>query len=209
MKDREIICLIICLTVCFYTISRPNVLLVNNVRSINRDTIESDTFNLTNTSETFNLLNDWIYLMGIGATWNLTITLTENSSSAVRFNLTEVGYISPSWLEGSREFSVLPGETQSNIYVNHFITDDTLGFNFKYQLSEPTEQASGFFHMVLVKSGYRVSIGTSQLYVHNITAWLIARSQTSSTSLNFSLSLPILLLTIAVAYSYLRKRNKC
>ncbi|MHA2075890.1 MAG: hypothetical protein ACW97X_14815, partial [Candidatus Hodarchaeales archaeon] len=125
----------------------------------------------------------------IGETWNLTVNLAHNSSSGLEvemwgyylYNLTE-------W-EGAKEFQVAVGENHSEIYISHFICDYPAFPVFDITLTNSTGLAHGTYSLKKIAEGYHIDVGTGHTYISDISAWLVHRSesQTSSRSIvNFS-----------------------
>ncbi|MHA2075561.1 MAG: hypothetical protein ACW97X_13150 [Candidatus Hodarchaeales archaeon] len=157
----------------------------NNVNLLKTLEVETGSFSITNTTESRYLFEDYIWGVNIGATWNLTIHVNANSTSAINFLLIEYS----NWWEGIRDFRIHPGQTFTNNYTQHGVSDDMPYFYFNYSLEESMKNASGTYHFTLVHPGYHSVFGTGSLYVHNITAWLSKKeSSTSSSDVSFSTS---------------------
>lgn len=157
-----------------------------NSGTTNRSTIiiETGSFSMTNTSEKYTLLNDIIYSMAIGTTWNLTIVIHGNSSSRVSFSFNSIDGIPLDYWEGTKNFVVSSNETRSEQYVSHCVADESPGFNFQYTLVDSTKNASGMYKFEKIHPGYSVNVGTGHLYVPNITAWLFTRSSLVTSSIS-------------------------
>ncbi|PWI48073.1 hypothetical protein CEE45_08595 [Candidatus Heimdallarchaeota archaeon B3_Heim] len=176
--------------VCFYillaclTSSLLNVELGSKATSLPENTIITGFFGLTNTSESAKLFQKWIYTSAIGVTWNLTITLAGSSSSAVRFNLTISGSIPQHYIafEGIETFTILPGKTHRGQFIAHIVSDEAPGFDFQYSLVEVNGSANGEYCIEQTFPGYPVNIGIGELYVSNITAWLLTYPFTTAGS---------------------------
>jgi hypothetical protein len=138
--------------------------------------IDEGFFTLENTSNHEILLDSEITIGTIGRTFLFTVTLYANSSSAVHISF--YGYPN-NWFEGEKEFNVYPNQTRSEIYVSHGVSDDTPYLGFEYYLVEPEKNASGTFEVLETHPGYPVDVGTSHIYVENITMWIEAQSSES------------------------------
>ncbi|MHA2096488.1 MAG: hypothetical protein ACW98F_17855 [Candidatus Hodarchaeales archaeon] len=154
----------------------------------------------------------------IGTTWNVSIYVHSNSTSAVEF---QFGSLESSW-EGNRSFIVSPNNSYTSVYVQHLVSDNIGTWWIDYGLVNPTGNASGTFTVQKINEGYSVWVGTGHLYVSNITAWLESLSQpkstvdttpttdgttTDPTTLTTPLSLTTILLGVTVVFSRrLRKR---
>ncbi len=168
------------------------------------NTIRAGSFHISNTSDYHTLIEPEIYGLAIGHTVNVTITLHDNSSTAVNFSVS-------SWYKGEAEFQVNPNETHSELYVNHFVSDDAHSLDLEYCLAESEKNASGMYQVEELHPGYHVNVGTSSLYVHNITAWLERQSTltipTTTTTLTMpSWNIPVLLLTLCIIISMKQRK---
>ncbi|MHA1978568.1 MAG: hypothetical protein ACW98F_05965 [Candidatus Hodarchaeales archaeon] len=184
MRKFKNIFICFCILLACLTSSTLNIKLGGKATSLPENTIITGLFGLTNTSESAKLFQKWIYTSTIGDTWNLTITLDGSSSSAVRFNLTTSGSIPQHYIafEGTETFTVLPAESYWGLYIRHFVSDETPGFDFQYSLVEVNGSANGEYHIEQTFPGYPVNIGLGELYVSNITAWLLTYPFTTASS---------------------------
>ena len=154
---------------------------------------------ISNSSNQPYLLDPIILGNTIGQTFNVTIILHDSSSSGINIELAQYSSYS---FEGMEEFTVTPNETHSELYVNHFVSDLSPWFNFQYNLVIPEKNASGEFKIEQTHPGYPITgpDQTGDLYVGNITAWLLTQSQTTTsttqaTPLTYSL---VIILTLVV-----------
>ncbi|MHA2248313.1 MAG: hypothetical protein ACXADY_25410 [Candidatus Hodarchaeales archaeon] len=135
---------------------------------------ESGSFFLANTTEGIILLNEWFYVWNIGTTWNLTIHVFSNSSSAVNITMIRAAMSDGFdwWFSGNFTYQIYPNEIRSEIYVSHVSCDYIPSYNFKCSLADVSENASGTYLFQTIHRGYDVSVGTGCMSVGNITAWL-------------------------------------
>lgn len=163
---------------------------------------ELGSFFFSNTTEETILLNHWYEGFKIGTTWNLSVTVHANSTSAVNISMIDwsMNEIWPRGLTGNLSFQVYPNQTRSEIYVSHVSCDYIVSYNFKCSLAEVSESASGSFSFQIVHHGYVASHGTGCVSVGNISAWLeqpttepsiTTRSSTSSSSRTMFSSSPL------------------
>jgi hypothetical protein len=101
---------------------------------------------------------------------------------------------------------VYPNYTHSEVYISHSTGDTPAGLNFHLSLVDPAGNATGTYYLTLVREGYLVNVGTSHLYVSNITAWL--EQQSSVTTNPVPLSLGIISFSIAVFIIFRKRKVK-
>ncbi|UCE12999.1 MAG: hypothetical protein JSV04_12505 [Candidatus Heimdallarchaeota archaeon] len=141
---------------------------------------ESGSFFLENTTEGIKIL-EWFEILKLGTTWNLTIHVHANSSSAVNITMIRYMVTDPSgWLSGPITFLVFPNETRSESYVSHFACDAVPSYSFQCSPENSLEIASGTYNFQKTHKGYSVDHGTDCSSIGNITAWLEGESTTSS-----------------------------
>lgn len=142
--------------------------------------IISDTFYMENSTDFYEFVKPTNYQPSIGTVWNLTVIVDSNSSSGILVTGYWNNYIgSRDYWEGDKEFSMLPGETHSGLYIAHAMADFPLDINFKAKLLDSVGNSSGSVWLILEEKGYDVDYGTGEVSVDNITAWLEKRSKTS------------------------------
>ena len=144
-------------------------------------------FFVANTSE-HKTLNEAFYSMGIGTTYNVTITVHSNSSSGVNFSPRNLGM----W-DGLSEFQVFPNETLTTSYISHCMSDEPPEILFRYSLIDSSKNASGMYHILCVDPGYQISIGIGHTCITDISAWLNPK-QASSPSIGLILMSLVLLI---------------
>lgn len=161
------------------------------------------TFELSNTTETAELMKYGAQENQIGLEYNITINMNTTSTSAINLTLTK-----DHWWRGSPHiFQMVPNETRTVTYVQHS-TADSLGIlNFDYHLLNTSGVARGTYKVIRVFGGYQIFVGTGGIVIDNITKWLNARSQTSD-PLNLKFSFPFLVLSITLACYYRKKRDR-
>ncbi|MHA2164398.1 MAG: hypothetical protein ACXAAT_00915 [Candidatus Hodarchaeales archaeon] len=149
-------------------------------QQISKHINSEETFNIDNTNSTQRLFQKWPEY--IGSTWNVSIFLSPNSTSGVKFVFgTNFGYYYSYW-EGPKEFEVHPNETYNAIYVQHYESDAVVDWWMDYSLLEPTKNASGEYAIQKTNAGYLANVGTGETYIENITAWLLSQSKSMTTS---------------------------
>lgn len=177
MNRLTVLGLLICtVLVCAFHLNLVNLNCTNTQMTRVHDLLQYDLsgrFILSNKTEEELLVSSIDSYPQIGTTWNLTIDVDTNSSSSVliKFNYSLMSKHPERW-EGPREFVVNPDEVRSAVYISHFISDFIVSPNVYIKLINPSANASGFFYLNLIDPGYPYDVGTSHLYVSNITAWL-------------------------------------
>jgi hypothetical protein len=142
------------------------------------------TFFLDNTS-------DQSYLCGasgsfplVGETWNITIVVDLNSTSGVNVFYSTYYAIHQDYWEGVRQFTVLPNQSQTHMYISHVQIDTTAFPVFDIALTNSSGYARGSYIFEKVFSGYYLeNLGTGMTYVSDITVWL---DSLESAALDFS-----------------------
>lgn len=120
---------------------------------------EAGSFFLINTTEKKFLFQAQFYMaFAVNQTWNLTIHVNNTSTSSVRFN--QYRPHSP-WLVGKQDFTVIPSETQIELYTTIYMCDAVSLFNFEYYLVNSTLNASGCYVFQKIESGWYCNHGTS------------------------------------------------
>ena len=161
---------------------------------------------ISNSSSQQDLFESPILGQKIGQTFNVTISLQGNSSSAIKIVLASYSVLN---FEGAKEFTVTPNETHSELYVTHFVSDLSPWFNLQVNLFEPENNASGLFQVEQTHPGYSVYGGqTGDLYVDNITAWLLTQSQSTSQSTTSVTQATPLTSSLVVIFVLLISRSK-
>jgi hypothetical protein len=150
--------------------------LVSESNSLGPQVLEGNFF-ISNTSDQKTLFQ--LEFLGIGVTYNVTIRLHANSSSDVSFSLFPE---SGKRIEGLKLFSLAPNDSRTEQYVSHWDSDGIPPRYVFYQLVDSTKNASGSYYVQKVHSGYSINVGTGDIYIANITAWLETPSQTSTTT---------------------------
>ncbi|UCG03670.1 MAG: hypothetical protein JSW11_06715 [Candidatus Heimdallarchaeota archaeon] len=152
---------------------------------------EEGIFSLSNTSDRYILFKETIYAneRHIGTTWNLTIEISSNSSTGVKFSFESQA---TDWFEGIKEFQVDPNKARSEVYIAHCTSDETPGFNFLYSLLSPEKNASGIYKIERIHPGYLLDEGSDQSCVWDISAWLKRTISTSYSSIGSSQAVPSL-----------------
>ncbi len=177
MKKHTVLGLLICTAlVCAFHLNLTNLNCTNAQMARIHDLLQYDLsgrFVLSNTTEKEWFVSPNELIPWIGTTWNLMIGVDANSSSDVRvsFNYSLMSDHPERW-EGPREFSIKPDDVESAVYISHFVADFIIYPNYYIELIHSIANASGFFQLNLTHRGYRYDVGTSHLYVSNITAWL-------------------------------------
>ena len=166
------------------------------------------TFNLMNTTESHFLVRTAFYTR-IGEIWNFTLTVHANASSAITLNASNWSFQaytnSSNWWSGDKEFFVQPGQSRCEQYVSHIIADFDVELNFYIRLNESTKYSSGTYHLILLQEGHYTDIGTSYLYVEDISKWVANLSSTpttpTTTALPWYFTIPVFLIV------YIRRRK--
>ena len=180
--------------------------------------IETGFFSISNTSDQYTLFQETVYatVMHIGTPWELSISVSSNSSSKVAFVLLRQA---SRWFEGTEAFQVHPNETRSELYVSHCASDETAGFNFRYSLVDNQKDASGNYNITRIHFGYPVDIGSGDTCIWDIAAWLkdynssstvpsVSKSQPLSTNGSTPHSGIIPLSVLGIIFLKRRKNNK-
>ena len=131
------------------------------------------TFTLDPSSEPITLVSTDHVRAQIGTTWNLTIRVSNNSSSAINVSFWNSYIREPYWWEGEKTLFIHPNETYSELYISHITGDTPLEPLFLVSLVNNTGQAQGFYNLTLLHPGYSYFVGTSRLYVSDIFAWIM------------------------------------
>lgn len=142
----------------------------------------SGVFSLTNTTDWEKLVFTPGSLVHIGTTWNLTVHVFENSTTAINITYQNNYILSPDWWEGRQSIIMFPNETHTEIYTSHVTGDTPLGLAFYFSLINSSKYVNGQYFLSLVHLGYPCDVGTSHLFVSNITAWLESLSSTTTSS---------------------------
>jgi hypothetical protein len=121
----------------------------------------------------------------IGTTWNLTVHLFSNSNSSVNITAQYYYFTRDYWWEGAKFLVLHPGDTHSEIYISHITTDYPVEPIFHISLLDSEGYAQGIYNLTLLHLGYSVDVGTGELYVPDISAWL---DSSSSSSISFNTS---------------------
>ncbi|MHA1995275.1 MAG: hypothetical protein ACW97Z_12095 [Candidatus Hodarchaeales archaeon] len=139
-----------------------------------------NTFSIANTTSSQQLCQEYDSTCCIGTTWNITIYIHANSTSTINFEFypQDPNRIPEIW-EGKKSFEVAPNETYSGEYIQHVVSDNVGHWWIDYSLSDPTKKASGTYTLEKTNPGYSVFVGTGNIYVGNITAWLESQGQTT------------------------------
>ncbi len=173
MKSHTLLGLIICSTLLSSFDCNSAISIQNMMGEFFHQNDTSGRFILSNKTEEELLVSLIDPYPRIGTTWNLTIDVDTNSSSSVliKFNYSKMSK-HPEWWEGPQEFVVNPSEVRSVVYISHFTSDFSFSPDVYIRLVNPSSNVSGFYHLNLINPGYPYDVGTSHLYVSNITAWL-------------------------------------
>jgi hypothetical protein len=152
--------------------------------------------------------------MYVGSTWNVSIFLFPNSTSGLKFQFGTIfgGYYS--YWEGPREFEVTPNQNYTVTYIQHHQSDAVVEWFLNYTLLESSMNASGTYSFFQTNYGYPAAIGTGEIYVVNITAWLETRDLTTSTTSTTTTttestsSLGFITILLGITVVQLRRRPK-
>jgi hypothetical protein len=159
-------------------------------------------FFIANTSE-LQALDVILFTSEIGATTNVTISVHSNSSSGilVSFSTTRPKY----YWEGPLELRLEPDQSVTVSYICHFTADQSNAAYFHYKLLESSKNASGTYQLEQVHPGYTAAfIGTSHLYVSDITLWLEHQSRIYGTP-ELAVGIFLLCIGLLVVISWLRR----
>ena len=137
-------------------------------------------FSIEKTNSSTRLLRQSPVPGHIGSTFNVSISLSYNSTSGVHFVFGADFYYD--YWEGPKKFDLAPNESYNAIYVQHHASDNGAPFWIEYSLTTPTLNASGMFSIKRIHVGYFLNPGTGTIYIENITAWLLSQSKSMTTS---------------------------
>ncbi|MFX0087771.1 MAG: hypothetical protein ACFFAU_19120, partial [Candidatus Hodarchaeota archaeon] len=129
----KIFMVISCITIICCGEIQARIVTFSHIQELKINEGEKGSFRLFNTSETRFLFGDHIWGITIGATWNLTVHLHSNSTSGILVSFLS---LDPLWYSGIKEFGVSPGQTFSENYTQHGMSDSIPYFNFNYSLIE-------------------------------------------------------------------------
>ena len=172
----------------------------------------NEAFSIGKTNSSTRLLRQSPVPGHIGSTFNLSISLSSNSTSGVHFVFGAYDYYA--YWEGPKEFDLAPNESYNAIYVQHFASDAGAPFWIDYSLTTPTLNASGMFSIKRIHVGYFVNVGTGELYIENITAWLLSQpkstttSSTTTPSTHTTTSIELATILVGVTVVFLRRIRK-
>ena len=158
-------------------------------------------FSIANTSEQ-QALDVILFTSEIGATYNFTISVHSNSSSGILISF--FAGMPRDW-EGPLELRLDPDQSVTVSYVCHVTADVYDAAYFHYKLLESSKNASGTYQLEQVHPGYSAGfVGTSHLYVSDITLWLERQSRIYGTP-ELAVGLFLLCIGLLVVISLLRR----
>lgn len=206
MKIWTWITLLVIVLSCSGLVDRSRVSQAALETSVSNVAYRKGNFELSNTTETVEMITNGAQESTIGTEYNFTLKMNASSTSGINLTLTKLH----SWRGSPFVFQMVPNETRTVNYVQHSTSDELGILSFQYHLLNTSGIAKGTYEIIRVFVGYDAHYDplTGSLYVDNITAWLIAKSQASSNTTNFTFSIPLILLTMAITISYRKSSIK-
>jgi len=212
--DRSSVIRLLIISLLIITISISSIgnksMSINNINWSKTLEVDTGSFSVVNTTESNYLFEDHIWGISIGATWNVSIRVHSNSTTGIFVTFIS---LDPNDWTGIKDFQVHPGQTFTNNYTQHGMSDNVPYFNFNYILVESMKNASGTYNFTLVHSGYHSEYRTGSIFVSNITEWLLKKQSSNSsshstgTTSSHGTAFGSWLITILLVVYYLGKRK--